>query len=148
MRGLKVLAIVVVIAVVVTVISFVTTINFFAPRSQSSPDFLVSNVNGKVRKHLGGRYLIASDFLLTFDIQNNGTANATNIVGTVKYEKNGEWTTVDLHLNKLKNELVVGEKVSGNYAVFWSTDVAPSKNFVITISCDEGVSREINVTIP
>jgi len=135
-RRLKVVVLAVAVSVIVIVV-FISQI-----WESPSPDFLVYDVEGKVQGQWPSRLVF-----LYFTIENNGTANATNVVGTAKFEKSGRWTSVDWNLGKAGNVIEVGEKVSGCYAFFSGYSTVPSENFVITVSCDEGVWREFNVTI-
>ena len=114
------------------------------PEPQSLPDFLVSDVNGEVGIGPGDR---PSDFKLSFHIENNGTRIAKNVGGTVSFEKGGRWTAFDWHFhNDFEKVLEVGER-SLCVSYFWFVTTVPSKNFVIFVFCDEGVTRQFNVTI-
>ena len=113
---------------------------------QESPDFLIRDVRERVREHRWDK-----DFLVTFDVENNGTAAAHNVAGTVKYLRDGEWVGgISWHFNKAENVLEPSERCTGCYAVFYHCNftTVPSKKLVITVLCDEGVLREIDVTIP
>lgn len=133
----------VVLAIFLILICVVAIVAFFLQKSSSLPDFLVYDVEGELREQ---RYM--TNFLLSFDIENNGTANASNIIGTVKFYKGEKWRSTVWLLNKQENLLEVGEKCSGCYAIITGYANVPSKNYLITVSCDEGVLREFNVTIP
>ena len=127
--------------VCVTTIAFLLSQNL---QTQSSPDFLVSNVNGKVGVGPGNR---PSDFELSFYIENNGTRIAKNVRGAASFEKGGRWTTFDWHFHSdFEKVLEIGER---NLCIcyFWFVTTVPSKDFVITVLCDEGVTRQFNVTI-
>lgn len=126
-------------------ICVVAIVIFFTQKSPSRPDFRISNVHGKIQ----GPPRMES-FYLIFDIENNGTAAAHNVNGTAKYEKKGQWRTADWRLWKVENVLEVGERYRQCFATFdvYNSLSPPSKEFVITMSCDEGVLREFNVTIP
>ena len=106
------------------------------------PDFLVYDVVGRVKEQ---DPLSPAAFKLSFNIENNGTANATNVHGSAKFEKDGLWRTAEWLCAEMVLE--VGERCPCT-AIFWHFSTVPSKKFVITVLCDEGVQREFNVTIP
>ena len=83
-----------------------------------------------------------------FNVKNNGSAKATNVVGTIGFQSSGEeWVNSSLVLPKAENVIQVDEEVTKCYAVFSDYDYIPSNEFTINLSCDEEVSKEFNVKI-
>ena len=122
--------------VCVTAITFSSLQN---PKPKSLPDFLVSDVDGKVEKGW---------LKLSFNIENNGTQIAKNVSGTASFEKSGGgWATADWYFHgDFETTLEIGERRPCR-ATFWHFTTMPSKNFAIFVFCDQGVTRRFNVTI-
>ena len=110
---------------------------------QPLPDFLVQDVTGQVKEPKEGW----SFFMLSFKIQNNGTAVGSNVRGTVSFKKDNGWTTADWNFFGAGKDVVeIGEDCLCQ-AFFWYLDSVPSNKFLIHISCDEGVTQAFNVEI-
>ena len=121
--------------VCVIAIAFLSSQN---PKTQSLPDFLVSDVDGKVERGW---------LTMSFSIENNGTQIANNVSGTVSFEISGRWTTVEWYFHGDGEEMLeIGERRLCR-ATSWYETTVPSKNVVIVVLCNEGVVRQFNVTI-
>lgn len=134
-----------IVALVVVFICFVAvvTLTLHDTPKQPSPDFLVQDVTGQVKEPKDGW----SFFMLSFKIQNNGTAIGSNVRGAVSFKKDNGWTSVDWNFFGGVKDVVGIDESCLCQAFFWDLYSVPSNKFLITISCDEGVTRDFNVEI-
>jgi hypothetical protein len=137
------------IVLAVSLICIILVVVFLIPRGSAEPDFLVDGAVGTVRQH-GTGYMTVTDFLLTFNITNNGTATSSNVYGNVSYRNyghlyNATWVW-SLRANSTQKGLTVGQK-SGAHAVFFDVPTESPEQFTIIVSSAEGIGREFNVNV-
>jgi hypothetical protein len=137
------------IVLAISLICIILVVVFLIPRGSAAPDFLVDGAVGTVRQH-GTWYMKVTDFFLTFNITNNGTAATSNVYGNVSYQNyghlyNATWVWSP-RANSTQKGLTVDQK-SGAYAVFYDVPTESPKQFIIIVSSAEGIEREFNVNV-
>ena len=128
----------------ISLVSVIVVVIFLIPRGSGTPDFLIDGVVGTVRQH--DRW--TADFLLTFNVTNNGTGASAKVYGNTSYQEYGYlYNATWFWFNSTQKGLAIRQK-SRAYAVFWDVPSESTKQFIVIVLCAEKIRREFNVTIP
>jgi hypothetical protein len=137
------------IVLAISLICIILVVVFLIPRGSADPDFLVDGAVGTVRQH-GTGYNTFTDFYLTFNVTNNGTATSSNVYGNASYQSYGHlynatwgWSS---RANLTQKGLTVGQK-SRAYAIFYDVPTESPEQFTIIVTSAEGIKREFNVNV-